>query len=266
MNKQQRKIIDDKILQVWKISMKLLLSFVRSFNHFKNKKDKFNLEKYIEDLRSEIAPLMILEPGASSKVASFILRTEKLFTFILDGNKSEISNIETYVHEMCGNILEKSNLTEIKENKDNIMRVFQDMFWEDLTFDDVEFLIKDIAPLMKYYEPERGTIIQSDVPDYVINRETFEKEIIEDEELKKLLSENLIVKKIKDGEGITSLELLELEKQLIELKPGLTIDNIQNYQQKDFFTFLREILDLSFKEDPKELIKKRFDILSKSRI
>ena len=260
MDKQQRKIIDDKILDsIESLDENSFIVREKIPTISKIKNDKFNLKQYIEDLRIEIAPLMILEPGDSSKVASFILKTEKLFAFILDGKKGEVLNIKSYVHEMCPNILEKSNLTEIKENKDNILRVFQDNFWEDLTFDDVEFLIKEIAPLMRYYEPERGIIVQSDVPDYVINRETFEKEIIEDEELKKFLADNLVVKKIKDGEGITSLELLELEKQLNELKPGLTIDNIQNYQQKDFFTFIREILDLSFEEDPKELIEKRFD-------
>lgn len=260
MSKQQRKIIDDKILDSLEgldedsfiVREKLpIISRIRA--------DKFNLKEYIEDLREEIAPLMILEQGDSSKVSSFILQTEKLFGFILDENKDRISKLEEYVKEMCQNILQKDNLSEIKENREKIITVFQDSFWEDLTFEDVEFIIKEIAPLMKYYEPERGFIIQSDAPDIVISREKFEKEVIEDEELKKLLDENPIVRKIKDGEGITSLELLELERQLSDLKPGLTIDNIQNFQHKDFFTFLREILDISYKEDPKELIEKRFD-------
>lgn len=260
MSKQQRKIIDDKILESLEgLDESSFIVRERLPTISKIKADKFNLQDYIDDLRSEITPLMILEEGDSSKVSSFILRTERLFNHILDGNKGKISEIGRYVQDMCRNILQKDNLTEIRMNKDKINEVFQENFWDDLTFEDVEFLIKEIAPLMRYYEPERGVIIQSDVPDFVLSREKFEKEIVEDEKLKKLLAENLIVKKIKDGEGITSLELLELERQLSELKPGLTIDNIQNFQHKDFFSFLRGILDLSFEEDPKELIEERFD-------
>lgn len=260
MSKQQRQIIDDKILDSLEgLDEDSFIVRERLPTISRIKADKFNLQQYIEDLREEIAPLMILEQGESSKVSSFILQTEKLFGFILEGKKDRISKLEEYVKEMCQNILQKDNLSDIKENKEKIITVFQDNFWEDLTFEDVEFIIKEIAHLMKYYEPERGIIIQSDAPDIVISREKFEKEVVEDEELKKLLAENPIVKKIKDGEGITSLELLELERQLSELKPGLTIDNIQNFQHKDFFTFLRKILDLSYEEDPKELIEKRFD-------
>ncbi|MBM4241841.1 MAG: DEAD/DEAH box helicase [Euryarchaeota archaeon] len=260
MSQQQRKIIDDKILQSLEgLDEGSFIVRPKLPTLAKIKGDKFNLQEYIEDLRDEIAPLMILEQGDSAKVSSFILQTEKLFGFILERKKDKISKIEAYVQKMARNILQKDNLSEIKENKEKIITVFQDSFWEDLTFENVEFIIKEIAPLMKYYEPERGIIVQSDAPDFIISRDKFEKEVIEDEELKKLLDENPIVRKIKDGEGITSLELLELERQLSELKPGLTIDNIQNFQHKDFFTFLREMLKLSYQEDPKELIEKRFD-------
>jgi len=217
-----------------------------------------NLEDYVEELKGEIAPLMILEPGANSVVSSFILKTENLFGFILERKHEDIARIRRYVSGMLRNILTKNNLNEIKDSEDKIFRAMQNDFWEDLSFEDVEFIVRELAPLMKYFEPERKEIIQSDAPDYVMSREQFVKEVEEDPKVREFLEGNNIIWKIREGQGITSPELLELEGELNNLKEGLTIDNVQKHQNKDFLIFLREMLGLSRTEDPKELIEKRF--------
>jgi hypothetical protein len=77
---------------------------------------------------------------------------------------------------MCENILGKIKLTEVQENKEAIICVLQDEFWDVLTFNDVEFLVVKIAPLMKYYTPIPEKIIQIDAPDVVLLRESYQKE------------------------------------------------------------------------------------------
>ena len=225
------------------------------------------LENYVNELKEEISSLMILEPGSNSTVSSFILKTENLFGFILARNHEEIGKIRSYVSYMLRNILTKDNLNDIKENRDKILRAMQNQFWEDLAFEDVEFLVRELAPLMKYFEPERKEIIQSDAPDFIMSREQFVKEVEEDPKIKEFLEGNNIIWKIKEGKGITSPELLELERELNIRKPGLTIDNVQKHQNKDFILFLREIIGLSRTEDPKALIEKRFSqfIIEKSQ-
>lgn len=225
----------------------------------KIKGESFNLQNYVKELMEKIAPLMIFGQGKNVNVSSFILQTEKLFGYVLERRNDLIENIRQYVQEMCQNILQRDNLTEIKENRDKIIQVLQEDFWEDLTFNDVEFLVVQIAPLMKYYEPNPKKIIQIDAPDIILLKEMYEKEIKEDEELKKFLKENPLVQKIRDGEGITSPELIELELQLSSLRPGLTIENVQKYQKIDFLSFLRKIIGLTHKYDPKELIEYEFD-------
>ncbi|MEW6655207.1 MAG: type I restriction-modification enzyme R subunit C-terminal domain-containing protein, partial [Bacteroidota bacterium] len=148
---------------------------------------------------------------------------------------------------------------EISNKREEILRVLDDGFWEDITFHDVDFMVKDLAPLMKYFEPERKKLVIIDDHDRVISRSEYIKEIKEDEELKKLLDRNEIVRKIRNGKCITSNELLELERELSALRPELSIENIQKYHKKDFLLFLREIIGLSREKDPKELIEERFD-------
>ena len=223
------------------------------------KENPFDLDKYISELINDISPLMILNQGINANISSFILKTERLFSYILDEKYDKIEKIKDYVQDMAENILQKENLNVIKANKGKIIKVLQDEFWEDLTFDDVEFMIKDLAPMMKYFEPNPRKIIRIDAPDLILSRSKFIKEVKEDTRLKRFIENNTFIKKIKTGEGINALELIKLESQLSALRPELTIANIQKYQKKDFILFLRDIIGLTRKEDPKMQIEHKFN-------
>jgi len=225
----------------------------------KIKENSFELEKYVKDLMRDISPLMILSEGGNAYVSSFILQTEKLFSFVLDRNFEKIGEIRDYVEDMVYNILQKDNLSEIKNNKDKITKVLQEDFWDDLTFDDVEFLVREISPLMVYYEPNTKKVVQIDAPDLVLSRESYEMEVKEDAELKEFLDSNPLIRNIRDGMGITSFELKKLEGQLIALRPEMTIENIQKYRNTDFIVFLKDIIGLEQNSDPKRLIENKFD-------
>lgn len=221
--------------------------------------NKLELEGYIDALLEEISPLLILSFRENPTVTSFVLQVERLFLYLIEMQIDKIEEVRLYIQEMATNILRKNNLNIISENQDKIMRVLQEKFWEELTFDDVEFIIRDLAPLMKFYEKDSKRIIRSDAPDLILNVEIFEKEIKEDEKLINFLDTNQIARKMMNGEGINSLDLIELEKQLSSLRPELTIENVQKYQNEDFLVFLANILGLRFEYDPKEEIEKRFD-------
>ncbi len=220
---------------------------------------KFDLKEYVEELKNEIAPLISLNPGKNPLVTAFILQVEKLFKYILDDDQDKKSEIQAYVKEKMENILQKDNLEAVQEKREDIMKVFQDPFWDELIFDDVEFMIKELAPLLIYYEKNPKRMIQIDAPDLVLKVEDFKKEVKEDPELKKFLDTNPLIRKIKDGEGITPAELFKLEEQFRELRPEITIDNVQRIQKIDFLLFLRKILGLKQDYDPQVLIEREFD-------
>ncbi len=215
---------------------------------------------YISELKTDIAPLISLNPGKNPMVASFILSVEKLFKHILDENREEIMGVKEYVEEKMENILQKDNLESVQEKREDILKVFQETFWDGIAFEDVEFMITELAPLMVYYEKkDTKRMLQVDAPDMLIREEVAHYGIKEDEELKKFLEANLLVKKIMDGGGITPAELLELEGQLKALRPEITIENVQRIQKIDFLLFLRKILGLKQEYDPQVLIEQEFD-------
>jgi type I restriction enzyme, R subunit len=220
---------------------------------------KFELKEHIQELKNEIAPLMALNPSNSSLVSSFILQVERLFKYIVDEDNEKIFKVMEMVREKMENILQKDHLEIIQDKKMDIIKIFEDTFWDGITYEDVEFIIKELASLMIYYEPNIKKTLQVDAPDVVLNIKKFEYEIKEDKKLKQFIDTNLILAKIKDGKGITSSELLKLEKELNKIRPEITIENVQKIQKIDFILFLRKIIGMSQDYDPKEMIENEFD-------
>ena len=261
LDERQTKIVSDFILK--KIEALNKDSFIvreRRDAIDKIEANKFSLKKFIKELKDDIKPLMKFEQGGNVRASSFTSKSMKLFGFILENKLDNIEGVKYYVQEMISNVIRKENLTEVKANRDKLLKIMRDEFWNELSFEDVEFLIKEIAPLMKYFEPMPRKMLQIDAPDMTLRVERIEKEMKEDEKFKEFREKNPILKRLKSGEGITSEEIFELERQLSNLNPVYTIENIQKYQKIDFVLFLRKMLDLSVREyDPKEIIEQEFD-------
>ena len=120
-------------------------------------------------------------------------------------------------------------------------------------------MIKEIAPLMKYYSPDPRKIIQVDALDIITDVEQFERELKEDDDLKKLIKENPLVAKLRKGDGLTAEELAQLVEVFKKIRPEITIPNIQQSYGEDFMLFLHEALGLTKTYDPKALIERQFD-------
>jgi type I restriction enzyme R subunit len=217
---------------------------------------KFDLAKHIKDLKEEIAPLLIYTPSDNSKIYAFISQCVKLFDYIKKDDKVRIGKVEEFVKEKAEAIWDK-NLDAIRRKKEDLIKIQQEPFWDGITFEDVDFLIRDIAPLMIFYEPQRKTLLKINAPDAVLKVEKEAMELKGDEDFNKFKENNPLIKKMAEGEGLTSKELLEIEKKLRELNPLLTIDRIQ--QEEDFVIFLRGLLDIKGLPDPQEMIKWEFD-------
>jgi len=259
LNMAERTIITSKIMNTLE-SLDNSFFLVREKHNILNQlKNTADLEEYIEQLNEDIAPLIITQQGHNSQVSSFILLSEKLFHMILARDRQRVEKVREKIQFMVENVVIKDNLQEVSKNKNNLFKVLKMEFWDDITFEDVNYLVETIAPLMKYYEPEGHKIIDINVIDEIITQEEFVKQVEEDPQLMSFLETNIIAKKIKTGEYITSSELLELEKRLSEFKPEITIENVQRTKNVDFIRFLWDIMGLSREEDPQELIEELFD-------
>jgi type I restriction enzyme R subunit len=223
---------------------------------------KFDLKEHIEQLKREVSPLLKFSEFGDGKVYSFISKCVDLFEAVKQNNAERKEEIEEFVKERVENVWRKGlNVILAKENE--LRKVMSDNFWEELGFDDIDFLIREIAPLIAYYEKDRKNMLVIDADDFVINVEEEIKKVDKNPDFEKF-KEGSLIKKFKEH-GLTWKELLELEKQLSELNPSFTIEKIQKARKIDFVLFLREMIGLSTLPDPQIMIENEFNQFIVSR-
>jgi type I restriction enzyme R subunit len=217
---------------------------------------KYDLKEHINELKREIAPLLKFSEFGDGKVQTFISHCTDLFKYVKEDNIEGISELQESITEKVINVWE-SNLEAVRRKDKEIKEVLQEKFWQELTFEDIDFLIREIAPLMVYYEKKRKKIIRVDAPDFVSKVEDFKMEIKENKEFEDFKKSPLVKKMIE--RGVTWKELFKISEQLTKLNPVMTIENVQKNQ--DFVLFLRNILDITGLPDPEEMIKNQFEEL-----
>ncbi len=219
---------------------------------------KFDLKEHIEELKKEIAPLIKFTGFGDGRVQTFISHCVDLFSYVKERNTEGIHHEQEFLLEHIENVW-SSNFQVVRAKEEKIMKVLynQEKFFGNLTFADIDFLLREIAPLMKYYEPERKKIINVHAPDSTRSVEPFKMIVKEDPDLEYLKNSTLMQKMAK--QGVTWKELIEIEKQLRDLNSTWTIENIQ--KREDFVLFLRGILDLKDLPDPQEMIRNEFEKL-----
>jgi type I restriction enzyme, R subunit len=257
LSDDEKKIIETRIIEdINKIDRKSFIVKPKVEIIKKVVSKKFDLKQHIEDLKKEIAPLIKFTDFGDGRVQTFISHCVDLFSYVKEGDTEAIMQEQDFLLERIENVW-SSNLQVVRQKHDKIMKVMQDKFWSELTFADIDFLIREIAPLMKYYEPERKKILKVDAPDLTRSVEQFKMPEKEDPMLEEIKNNPLMQKMAK--QGVTWKELFEIEKQLREKNSSWTIENIQ--KREDFVLFLRSILELKDLPDPQEMIKNEFEKL-----
>jgi type I restriction enzyme R subunit len=85
LDETQKKIISDKIIaSIDELDKESFILREKLSTLEKIKGEAFNLQNYVNELMKEIAPLMIFNQGKNANISSFILQTEKLFSYVLD--------------------------------------------------------------------------------------------------------------------------------------------------------------------------------------
>ena len=217
---------------------------------------QYDLQKHIDEVTKEIVPLLKFSEFGDGRVQTFISNCADLFKHVKENNIEEIGRIEEYMTERIVNVWE-SDLEAVRKKSEEIKRVLQEKFWQELTFEDIDFLIREIAPLMVYYEKEKKKIIRVNAPDFVLRVENFKMQIKEDNRFEEFKRSPLVQKMVKDG--VTWRELQQISQHLSKLNLSWSIENIQKAQ--DFVIFLRNILGLKDLPDPEETIRQEFERL-----
>jgi type I restriction enzyme R subunit len=261
-DKEQRKIISSHILDTVNdldAGIHIVRKKLPTLEKIK-RAGTFELCEYIKELESEIAPLIKYNRGGNYKVMTFIFEIEDLYRYILDDDKEGINDKRIFFEEYAVNILKKDNLEDVRVYISMIMSMLQDKFWDDLTFSKVDSIVRDFAPLVKYYESDGRKKYQIDAPDKILKITDFEFEVMDNLSIGNLLKHYPAADKIRQGRGITSSELEEMESLLMHYDARLSIGHIQCIHDMDYLQFLRDILKVEFSESPQDRITAQFEL------
>lgn len=209
-------------------------------------------EDKMDVLQKDIAPLMRTRTGEDYKAMSFELKVIQYSIAKLNEQESKDKRAETLeevIIEMVSDLPLSVNV--VAREKDLIEAVLNGGYLAKANEQDLDVLIEKIAPLMKYREegikPKQDSFDLRDITsekEYIKfgpanERVTIQKYREKVEALvKKLEEENETLKKIKNGESITSEEIEELAQTLAEYEPYPTEENLQKAYDARRVSFL----------------------------
>ena len=125
------------------------------------------------------------------------------------------------------------NLNAVKEIIDDKTKVLSHKFWEDIKYEDAEFLEKTFKPIIKLKTKRSREIIELDLDDIIAEQKLIQKTTLGNSEfvkeykikiensIKKLANDNPTIAKIMKGEEPNDEELMDLEHALFSLNEAI---------------------------------------------
>jgi len=218
-------------------------------------------------LKEKITPLMKFKPDVNLNEATFTLRCERLGLAILKSDVEEVERLKPEIGEMIECLPTSLDLVRAKEAF--MDRALSEGFWQDISYDSSQMLIRELAGLMKYMSKEPRKTIIIDQEDLIQSREKIVfgpegeetyvavyKEKVE-EKIRRLAEEHPALRKIKQGEEPGEEELLSLEETLNSPELFITEETLrQTYRQRagTLVQFIKKVLGLYEFPQPEDRI------------
>jgi len=221
----------------------------------------------IDYARRFIGPLMRYVPGVDAEEHKFVLKCERLALAILQNDKEEISRQMKSIGSIMNEL--PSTIEAVAEKEKFIDEVKTPEFWENITYDDTQRMIDELAPLMPYRTQEPRSTIVIDMSDYVKQR-TLDNFDFEDppyvrqfkeryeERIRAMLRSHPVLQKIVRNEGLTEEDLIQLEVDLQEQGIVISDEKAQSEGKHTLVELIKLVLKLKG-DDLKQRVEKAFD-------
>lgn len=221
-----------------------------------------------EYLERQISPLMRYQQGVSMNEASFVLKCEQLAVALLRNDYKEIESRSKAIQELLECLPE--TIRAVAAKRDLLARARRDEFWRRISFEEVQTLLREFAPLMKYKQTEPRPQIIVDLADEIAQRKLITYGPDEKEEhvkvytekverrIKELAEKHPTIKKILEERPLTEKDMEELEKTLNSPELYLSEDVLRQLGEGTFVSFIKKVLGLSKEEKPEEKIREAF--------
>lgn len=229
-------------------------------------------ENSIDFLQRHICPLMRTKLARDFHSLRFDIDILETQTALINGDQDQIEKnkekIQTKVSEL------PLTLNQVRAKEAMIVKVKSKDFWNKLSEDSLEKLRTDLRYIMQYRSLPSQEMEKLDLEDMTLIKKNIEfgpemeqTSVAEyrkklEAKIQKLLSENEVLQRLKNGEKIDDMDIENLAHILQSEDPYITLDNLQKvYENKTarFIDFINHILGLQKLQSREEIIAEAFD-------
>jgi type I restriction enzyme R subunit len=237
---------------------------------------QFWSQNKLDFLRLKIAPLLRFVPNVDVAAETFTSKIERLKYQILTEKVTEstLESINEDVSRLPDFVLEKPFCRESAE-------LCMSGQVRNATPQQLNAVIRNLAPEMKNRRDKENLFITLDLPDYIATRgyitlsEGGERIFVEqyrervEEKVNKLVEDHPTVLAIRRGDAVTDEQLIALEKvlrsALSAVDVQLTKDNIRKaygFRVNSFLGFIRHLLEIESLPNYETIVARKFDEFS----
>lgn len=229
-------------------------------------------KKQSEHLSQVIAPLMMHDWDMPLSEMRFRTQVERYTVAWLQGDAKGMAQER---EKICSNLMKLAdNIREVKAVAEQRAWMLSDGFWDHIDQSRLQELQDIFAPLMKYRQSDKSTLIELNLPDKIESRnwiiygptgegafvESYREQV--EAHVRQLASESVPLMKLRRGEDLNELDLAILSENLNQADLFITEETLQKaYRQPvaNLADFLKHILELSKFESREEQITNAFN-------
>ena len=214
-------------------------------------------EDPIEHLENQVAPLLKYQSDIDVDKMSFQLKTQQIGLAILTGNEKTKKTLQKSIANNVNDL--RQTINAVKEKRDDIKKVLTEKFWNEMKYEDADYLENTFASIMQYREKNPRQVIELDLEDIIAEQrlikkvKTISSEFVKEyrqkieHAIKDLAQDNPTISKIMKGEEPNDEELADLEHALYSVNEDFTTETFkQIFRQPtgSFRQFIKYVLGL----------------------
>ena len=168
---------------------------------------------------------------------SFEVKTQQLGLAILEQNNKTLKRVKKSITNDINAL--KETLNQVKEVIDDKRKVLSNKFWDEIKYEDADYIEKTFKPIIKLRTKKAREVIELELDDIIAEQQLIHKTKTTTSEfvseyrkkvesaIKELADDNPTISRIMKGEEPNDEELMDLEHALYSINEDFAIDTFR---------------------------------------
>jgi type I restriction enzyme R subunit len=194
-------------------------------------------ENPVDYIEEQVAPLFKHQSDINVDEMSFEVKTQQLGLAILEQNNKTLKRVKKSITNDINAL--KETLNQVKEVIDDKRKVLSNKFWDEIKYEDADYIEKTFKPIIKLRTKKAREVIELELDDIIAEQQLIHKTKTTTSEyvseyrkkvesaIKELADDNPTISRIMKGEEPNDEELMDLEHALYSLNEDFAINTFR---------------------------------------